>query len=158
MTNLTAVKQKEAGIPIRCEDRDVHKRLHERVSRRAYEPFEQSGRENGRDLADCYQAESETTEKIEGIRESASWYTFNYPVEEFRSEEVSVDVQPECAIITAEHAHSGAEHESSRISSASHGSLFLIARWPSSVDPSTATAYIKGGMLALTAKRAAAGK
>jgi len=58
---------------------DVNKRLHERVSRRAYELFEQSGRENGRDLTDWYQAESETTEKIEVIRESASWYMFDYP-------------------------------------------------------------------------------
>jgi HSP20 family molecular chaperone IbpA len=158
MAIFTATKKKEeqASAPISCQNTRAKDRLHDHTSKRAYELYEQAGREHGQHNAHWHQAQSEVAKKVKDVHESASWYTFNYPVDGFKPEDIHVSVEPDAATVLAEQLHlaGGQEFDDSLVS---RESFFLVAHWPSEVDVSTANAYVKDGVLSVTAKRAQIG-
>jgi HSP20 family molecular chaperone IbpA len=157
MKTLTAtVKAKDASpsTPVQLKNQEVVDRLNDRIARRAYEMFELGGSTDGEHLRHWLEAEAESVRRIPEISESSSWYTVRVPLQDFAKENVSVAVEPSRAIILAEKVSSSAGSES--LNSASfQDSFFLVANWPSEVDPVTASAYIKNDTLTLTAKRSA---
>jgi|SRR5271170_6502342 len=153
-TSTPAVKAKETPSPEQLELKNLEavNLLNEQISRRAYELFERGGRAEGQDLLHWVQAEEQTVRLIPEIRESSAWYTINVPLDDFDKGDVSVGVEPHRAIVIADKSQSADGNESTD-SGAISNSLFLVANWPSEVDPSTASAYIKNETLTLTVKR-----
>jgi HSP20 family molecular chaperone IbpA len=153
-TSTPAVKAKDTSFPeqVQLKNQEVVKLLNNRIARRAYELFEQGGSVDGQDLLHWLHAEEQTLRRIPEIRESSSWYTINVLLKDFDKEDVSVAVEPHRAVIVADKTQPADGYES--LDSGSFGnSLFLVANWPSEVDPSTASAYIKNESLTLTVKR-----
>jgi hypothetical protein len=156
MSSVTATKQKEASSRISCSDVRAKDHLRDEISKKAYELYERNGRENGHDQEHWHIAESHVARKITDISESASWYTFKYPVDGFRLEDTSISVEPEGAAVQAQQLHL-TDGKQSPDSLVSRDSLFLIVRWPTEVDVSTASAFVKDCILSVTAKRAHVG-
>ena len=160
MSNQTAAtRSKETSslpVPIQRERGNVLERLNGEVSRRAYELYQQSGNEQGQDLMNWLQAESQVLQRLSEIRESGSWYTINTPIRGFKPEEIQVTVDERSALIGASNNPQNSENQTMSTGSASSvtQSVFLLAQWPAEVDPATASAYIKNDTLTLTVKRA----
>jgi HSP20 family molecular chaperone IbpA len=153
-TSTPAVKAIEASLPaqVQLKNQEAVNLLNEEISRRAYELFEQGGRADGQDRLHWLRAEEQTLRPIPEIRESSSWYTVNVPVTGFDKEDISVGVEPHRGVIVADktrHADGNAAADSGSF----RNSFFLVATWPSEVDPATASAYIKNESLTLTVKR-----
>jgi HSP20 family molecular chaperone IbpA len=187
-TQTAATKAKDASsfpVPIRHDGQHVHDRLNNEISRRAYELYERNGNSHGQDLVNWLEAESQVLRQVPEIRESSSWYTVSVPLQGFTSEQVHVTVDATRAVIAAEKTESSTSPADRQASSAQHAndqsamdatssqftsgnrseaanfsreSAYFQASWPSEVDPSTASAYLKNDSLTLTVKRAAAPK
>jgi HSP20 family molecular chaperone IbpA len=153
-SQTAATKAKESTsspIPIDRENRQIHDRLNDEISRRAYSLYEQNG-SDGQDMANWLAAESQILRRIPEIRESSSWYTVNVPLQGFTADQIRVTVEPSRAIIAAEREE-GIEDSSEVKGGVSRESAYLVAEWPSDVDPATASAYLKNDSLTLTVKR-----
>ncbi len=145
------------SIPVNSPEHNVNDRLQSRVSRRAYELYEHNGRNNGEDLLHWLQAESEILSSVAEIRESGAWFTINVAINGFAAKEIQVSVEPRHAVIAAAKAESSGEG-SGAASDVLHQGIFLLAKWPEEVDPSTASAYLLNDNLNLTVKRALQGQ
>jgi HSP20 family molecular chaperone IbpA len=148
-TAATKSKDSSSSVPIHKEQSNSRNRLSDAVARRAYELFEQTGRGDGQDVSHWLQAESELI-AVPQIHESSSWYTINYPIRGFSPEDVQIDLDSQRAIITAENSRNTGEADNAP---ASRQTLYLLAEWPGTVDPATASAYIKNDSLTLTVRR-----
>jgi hypothetical protein len=150
-----AVRSKETAYPIRVlkEHQHLKDRANSAIAGRAYALYLAEGAPDGMDLAHWLRAESEILTRVPEIRESSSWYVVNVPIHDFGPEQIQVGVDENGVIITADSAQNtgGAVAEDA---GPGRESLFLVATWPSSVDPSTASAYVKGEEITLTVKRA----
>lgn len=150
-----AAKAKDIATPVTVNQVNDHlkQKLDSEISRRAFELYESGGARNGDDLSHWYQAESDVMLDVPEIHESASWYTVNVPLPGAQRDDIYVAVESRHAIIAAEKRF---EDGVSRPDGAANlrSSLFLIARWNSEVDPSTASAYLKNGNLTLAVKQA----
>ncbi len=149
------VRSEEAAYPIRVQKEHQHlkRRANRAVAGRAYALYLAEGAPEGMDLAHWLRAESEILTRVPEIRESSSWYVVKVPLQNFAPEQIEVGVDENGAIITADNVQT-AGGEAAEDGCPGRESLFLVATWPSSVDPSTASAYIKGGDLTLTVRRA----
>lgn len=156
MANQTAAtRSKDTASPIavhKGHHQHIADRANEAVTRRAYALYLASGSTGGQDLAHWLQAESELLIRIPDIRESSSWYTVNVPLHGFAPEQIQVGVDDNQAMIFAERQQA-TDGQSRQDGAASRESLFLVADWPSTVDPGTASAYVKDENLTLTVKR-----
>ena len=149
-----AAKAKDIATPITVNqvDDQLKQKLDNEISRRAFELYESGGARDGDDLSHWYKAESDVMLDVPEIHESASWYTVNVPLPDVQRDDIYVSVDGGRAIIAAEKRSEDGVNQSDGASSSR--SLFLIARWNSEVDPSTASAYLKNGNLTLTVKQA----
>lgn len=150
-TATVKAKDLSSSTPLSLKNQEVLEQLNDRIARRAYEIFERSGGVHGQHLRHWLHAEAQTLNRIPEISESSSWYTVRVPLQTFVGEDISVAVEPGRAIVVARKVSSAGGHEPSN--PLSQDSLFLVANWPSEVDPATAKAYIKNEVLVLTAKR-----
>ena len=110
--------------------------LHDSIVKRAYEIFEKAGRPAGQDQAHWFKAESEVLQRGSPTRESGSWSTANATLPGADATDVQVLLQSDRAIL-------GCSKPSQS---------YVIFRFPVSVDPQTAAAYMKGDTFVLTAK------
>jgi HSP20 family molecular chaperone IbpA len=154
-SQTAAVKSKEApaAVPVNSSKDQLHQRAQSRIASRAYELYEQEGRNHGDDQAHWLRAESEILTRVPEIHESASWFTINLPLKGFAAGDVQVSIEPHHAIIAAARNESSANETGSGESSL-RDATFAVAKWPSEVDPSTASAYLKDGTLTVAVKRA----
>jgi HSP20 family molecular chaperone IbpA len=148
-----ATKSKDLSqLTVQKGHQHLEDRANQAITRRAYSLFLASGSVDGQDLAHWLQAESEILTRVPDIRESSSWFTVNIPLQGFTAEQIEVGVGENRAIIAADKTSSSDKAPDDRQSI--HESVFLVANWPSAVEPSTASAYIKDQNLTLTVKRA----
>jgi HSP20 family molecular chaperone IbpA len=168
MSNQTgSAKAKDNSLSVKIDHKNPRsfERLNGKIARRAYQLYEGRGNPDGEHLEHWLQAESEFSARPLEIRESSSWYTVNVPLRDFAPEDVSVGVESTRAVIVAEkeqhangtkeqHADSNKSAHDTTDETTTHESICLVATWPSDVDPSTASAYVKNGTLTLTVKRA----
>jgi Protein of unknown function (DUF2934) len=110
--------------------------LQETIAKRAYEIFESAGRPSGQDHAHWLQAESEVLQNGAPVRESGSWSTANATLPGADAADVQVFLQNDRAFLSC----------------CKPAQSFIIFRFPVSVDPQTAAAYMKGDTFVLTAK------
>ena len=126
----------------------------DRVAKRAYELFEKLGRTDGNDLSHWLRAEDELCVRLPQVQESGAWYTVSAPLVGVPADHVRVSVEDRGALISAEKSEirgtSDAKEEEV-------SSVCYAVRWPESVSPETASAYLKNGTLTLVARKAAAG-
>jgi len=146
-----ATKSRETSTPVEVQKlQSVGGRANDAVARRAYSLYLASGGADGRDVEHWLQAEAEVLKRVPEIRESSSWYTVNVPVQGFTPEQIEVGVDENRAIVCADKGPSSNRSDSDGMSE----SIFVLADWPSTVDASTASAYVKNEILILTVKRA----
>jgi hypothetical protein len=110
--------------------------LHNTIAKRAYEIFENAGQPTGEDQAHWLQAESEVLQHGSPVRESGSWSTANATLPGADAADVQVLLQDDRAILSC----------------CKPSQSYVIFRFPVSVDPQTAAAYMKGDTFVLTAK------
>jgi HSP20 family molecular chaperone IbpA len=156
MASQTApAKSKEApvAVPVNSSKHPLHEHAQSRVAARAYELYEQNGRRHGDEMSHWLRAESEILNRVPEVHESSSWFTINVSLKGFSPEEVQVNIEPERAIIAAARMEtSGSEQGGAETSF--RDAIFAVAKWPSEVDPSTGSAYLKDGTLTVAVKRA----
>jgi HSP20 family molecular chaperone IbpA len=146
-------KEAPAAVPVNSSKHPLYEHARSRIAARAYELYEQDGRRHGNDLSHWVRAESEILNRVPEIHESSSWLTINVPLKGFSAEEVQVNIEPQRAIIAAARmVTSGSEQGGGETSF--RGAIFAVAKWPSEVDPSTGSAYLKDGTLTVAVKRA----
>jgi HSP20 family molecular chaperone IbpA len=154
-SQTAAVKSKEApaAVSINSSKDRLHERAQTRIASRAFELYEQEGRNHGDDMSHWLRAESEILTRVPEIHESASWFTINVPLKGFSAGDVQVNIEPHHAVIAAATSESS-ESDTGHAQSAVQNATFAVAKWPSEVDPSTASAYLKDGTLTVAVKRA----
>jgi HSP20 family molecular chaperone IbpA len=126
--------------------------LHETISKRAYEFFQESGLLSG-PLADWFRAERELVWRppIE-LRQKDGQFELEVALAGVEPKNLDVQVTPEDILITAaeEHRHEGKEG-TVHVCEFSSGRLFRSVHLPDRVDPESVKAEFKNGMLRLTA-------
>lgn len=122
------------------------------VSKRAYELFEQLGRIDGNDLSHWLRAEDELCMKIPEVQQSGVWYTVSAPVVGVPADHIKVCVENGGALISAEKTSEEGESGGSD----EYASMYYSVRFPESVNPETASAYLKNGTLTIVARKAGA--
>jgi HSP20 family molecular chaperone IbpA len=152
-TAATRGKGSPAKISVNFEKSRMQDRVKARIAVRAYELYQREGNRWGQDLRHWLQAESELFLTGPEIRESSAWFTINVALNGFEASEVEVSVEPQYAIIAAEKKQASAT-ERGGSSDDLEQTVFTRANWPDAVDPNTASAYLKNGVLTLTVKRA----
>jgi HSP20 family molecular chaperone IbpA len=149
-------KHVSTKVPVNTEKEQLSQQLQSSIARRAYQLYEESGGKHGDDFIHWLQAESELLTRVDGIQESASWFTINVPLKGFNCNDVQIAVEPTHAIIAAESQQQPptGNPPGASTSSESQRAVFMYVKWPSEVDPITASAYLQNETLNLTAKRA----
>jgi HSP20 family molecular chaperone IbpA len=119
------------------------------VAKRAYKLFEELGRVDGNDVSHWLRAEEEVCMRLPEVQQSGSWFTVSAPLVGVPADQIKVSVEQDGALIAAEKNEETAD-------STAHESMFYAVRWPESVSPETASAYLKNGTLTLVARKAGA--
>jgi len=142
MANIVSGDKKDALLG---EFRDM-------VSKRAYELFVQLGRVDGDDLTHWFRAEDELCVKIPEVQQSGAWYTVSAPVVGVPADHIKVSVEDGGALISAEKGSDESQSGENR----QYTSTYYSVRFPESVSPETASAYLKNGTLTIVARKAGA--
>ena len=132
------------------------KEVSETIGRRAYEFFEQRGREIGRDIDDWLHAEWELLQpcRIE-ISEDDKALKIRAEVPGFSAKDIQISVEPRRIIISGQ--SQTAEDQKTAKTVTSEWKLVEIFRaleLPAEVDPARATATVKDGILELSIEKA----
>lgn len=128
------------------------KELTQNIAQRAYEFFETRGREFGRELDDWFRAESEVLRRVPvEIKEEGDKLTVRAEVPGFKAEEIKVSVEPQRLVISGKTEAKEEKQEAQTVYSEWRANQFCRAlTLPSEVDPASAAATIKEGVLELT--------
>lgn len=132
--------------------KEFEKSLHARVAERARQNFERNGFEYGQDLANWLQAEAQLISEIRDLTESGSWLTARAPLPNALPEGITVLVRRDAALVCVEAWEIA---DDSPDTDSLHRVLYLQAKWPNEVDPSTASAYLKDGVVTLSVRNSA---
>jgi len=146
-TPITVLKEAEA------RNHQFERTLHARISERAHQIFQRNG-EHGRDLANWLQAESQLVSEIQDLTESGAWSTARVSLLNAVPEGITVLVRRDAALVCVEAWEIA---DDSPDTDSLHRIVYLKVRWPNEVDPSTASAYLKDGVVTLSAKHSSPG-
>ena len=142
---------------------DEVKTIRDRIMRRAYEIFEQSGSVFGRDLDNWFQAEQELHWKpaIE-LRETDTEFVFEAALPGVEPKDIEIEVTPEDIVLKTSIEHQHKEEKGTvHICEFQTGTLFRSIHLPTQINPDKVKAEFKNGLLRVTAdiaKEAAARK
>ena len=142
---------------------DEVKTVRDRIMRRAYEIFEQSGSVFGRDLDNWFQAEQELHWKpaIE-LRETDTEFVFEAALPGVEPKDIEIEVTPEDIVLKTSIEHQHKEEKGTvHICEFQTGTLFRSIHLPTQINPDKVKAEFKNGLLRVTAdiaKEAAARK
>jgi HSP20 family protein len=133
---------------------DEMNQMQERITRRAYDLFEQSGRLFGRDLDDWLQAERELVWKpaLE-LRETDGEFVLEVAVPGVDPKDIDIEVTPEYIVLKADIQH---EHEEKKgnvhICEFQSGKMYRSIHLPKKINPDKVKAEFKNGLLKLKAE------
>jgi Protein of unknown function (DUF2934) len=139
-------------IPINSENDNLEESLRSQIERRAFELFEQNGRNEGEAVSHWLQAESEILSRVMEVEESSSWFTVNVPLRGRSAADMQVHVEPTHALIAGTMHPASLDGSASGLDSPAR-TTFLLVKWPAAIDPKTASAYFQNDALNLTGKR-----
>ncbi len=130
------------------------------IARRAYQFFEERGREFGHEVEDWLRAEFELTRRLPlELKESDGHLIVRAEVPGLKAEELKVSVEPKQIIITGQTEQKKEEETANEVfSEFQTNQLCRCLSLPQEVDPSQATATLKDGVLELKLVKTVAGK
>jgi HSP20 family protein len=123
--------------------------LHEAISRRAYELFEQGGSLLGRDLEDWFRAESEFLQpsRLE-VTEDDDEFRVRAEVLGLTEKDIEVKVDPQRVYITGKHEESSETKKGKNVHSERSSKRVLHEYYlPAEIDPDGVTAELKSDVL-----------
>jgi len=128
------------------------------IAKRAYQFFEERGREFGHEVEDWLRAEFELTRRLPlELTENDGQLIVRAEVPGLKAEEIKVSVEPKQIIITGQTEQKKEEETADKVfSEFQTNQLCRCLSLPKKVDPAKATATLKDGILELTLVKAAA--
>jgi HSP20 family molecular chaperone IbpA len=130
-------------------EEDLERELQRAISSRAYQLFLDGGSSHGHQLEHWLRAEKEALKRISQMRESGSWVVVNLLVPNAPAEGFRLLISENRALVEVEDPYGVRRTETREPVSSCY-----VAEWPGKVDPNTASAYLKNGMLTLEVKLA----
>lgn len=127
------------------------------IARRAYELFEGRGKQSGRDLDDWLDAETDVLRRIPvDLTETDNDVTLRAELPGFNAKDLNVSVEPHRILINGKQSKSDERTEESHvIKECSSKEVFRAINLHTEVDPASADANIKDGILKITVNRIA---
>jgi HSP20 family protein len=127
-------------------------RLHQAISQRAYDLFRNSGMAWGNTLTDWLTAERELVSMpVVELRQTDGGFELQAALPGMEAKDLDVQITPEDLLIKAESTH---EHTTDKgtvhLCEFASGKIFRSVHFPAKVDPSTAKADCRNGMLHVT--------
>jgi HSP20 family molecular chaperone IbpA len=161
MTAHSAAQRIVAGTPVRLVSAGVMKHrmneIHSLVASRAYELFEKRSRTTGKDINDWLHAEHELIHSCRhDMKESADAFFFHAMMPgSFTPDQLEVSVEPRRLIFYGETEVSVTSTDGKTVSKGPHPRrIFRIQDLPEEVEPSKATATLKGDILEVVMPKA----
>jgi HSP20 family molecular chaperone IbpA len=136
------------------ESRRLHDSLHNEIARRAFQLFEENGSVDGQDLEHWFQAETALCNRNLDISDSPDSVKLTAQIDGYKPDDLDILIGEHEAIVQtvpASQRHSTDRKDDG--TPVSLESLVYVARWPWTVDPSSATASWKGNLLTVVAKK-----
>lgn len=130
------------------------------IARRAYEIFETSGKQFGRDWENWFRAEKELFHPVHlDVNESAGIVSIRVEVPGFTAKELEINVEPRHLTIAGNRESTKEQKKGQTVYSERCSSrLFRSVELPAEVDADKAIATLKDGILQLTLPKAATAK
>lgn len=160
-----AVRSDEHPVPFKLTESDNFFenmwKMHEAISRRAYELFEEGGKIFGRDLDDWIRAESELLHPVSvSIAETDEGLRVEVEVPGFKAEELEVSVESRRLTITGKHEAEKKETKERKTiySERTAESILRVIDLPVEVNTEKVSAMLKNGVLEFTMPKAAPAK
>jgi HSP20 family molecular chaperone IbpA len=127
-------------------------RLHQAISRRAYDLFRNSGTLWGGALADWLTAERELVSKpVVEVRQKNGQLEVMAGLPGIEAKDLDIQITPEDLLIKAETSHEQRTDKGTvHLSEFASGKIFRSVHFPEKVDPNSAKAEYRNGMLHLT--------
>jgi HSP20 family protein len=135
----------------------AHHKVHNLITRRAFEIFEGSGRWPGHELDDWLRAESELLHPMHlELAESDSNLTVRAEVPGFSAKELEISVEPErLTVIGKRESKEETKKGKTVYSEFCANEILRVVDLPAQVDPSNANANLKDGILNIELAKAA---
>jgi HSP20 family protein len=133
---------------------DEINKLHDRITKRAYELFDGNGHVLGKDVEDWLQAERELVWKptIE-LEEKDNEIRLRIATPGIDPKDLDIEVTPEHILVKAETRHEHKEDKGQvHVCEFTSGNLFRSVHLPKKIDPDKVKAEFKNGVLVLNAK------
>jgi len=131
-----------------AEEKEMEEQLNQRVAERAYQLYEEAGRAPGHHEEHWLRAERDVLQRITQIRESGCWIVVNLHVPNVPAEGFRLLITEDKALVEVYEPLITRPLPTGTKARAS----FYTAQWPARVEPSTASAYVKNGMMTLEVK------
>lgn len=146
----------KARLPVHKKESifDEIEKMQRRIERRAYELFESRGFELGHDMDDWLTAERELVWSPPiSMEEGDGEITIQLSAPGFEPEQIDVELTPQDLLVEAE-AHEQKEKGKgkARTQTVRTAKLFRSVHFPRAIDPDSAEAEFRNGVLRLTAK------
>jgi HSP20 family protein len=130
---------------------DQMKDFSQTVAKRAYQFFEERGREIGHDLEDWFRAEFELTRPVSvELKENNDQIIVRAEVPGFSAENIKICVEPNQLIMSGKSEQTVKETEKKVFSEFRSNQFYRRVGLPVEVDPVKTTATLKDGILQLT--------
>jgi HSP20 family protein len=146
----------KARLPVHTRDSifDEIEKMQRRIEQRAYELFESRGRELGRDIDDWLAAERELVWSPPiSLEEGDGQITVQLSVPGFAPEKIDVELSAQDLLVEAEtHEEKEKGKGKARARETRSAKLFRSVHFPRAIDPDSAEAELRNGVLRLTAK------
>jgi HSP20 family protein len=127
------------------------------IARRAYEIFENNGRQLGRDLEDWFKAEAELLHPVHlDVSESEDTITVRAEVPGFDAKELQISLEPHRLTIAGKRESKKEEKKGTTLySERCSNQVFRSVDLPAEVDADKVTATLKDGILEVEMRKAA---
>ena len=127
-------------------------KVRQRVSQRAYDIYQNSGSQDGNDYEHWIQAENEVLQRGIEVRESGSWLAFNASIPEGSADDVEICLTPTSVTVRAEKSQAVKTPEGNE-QEITEREIFLTHDLNTEIEPSTASATLKGQQLTIMVKK-----
>ena len=133
---------------------DEMREINDRITRRAYEIFEQNGSAFGRDLENWAEAERELVWKPAfELREKDGKFELEAALAGLEAKDIQIEVTPEEIVLKAETQHERSQKQGIvHYSEFQTGKMFRSIHVPKRIDPDKVKAEFKNGLLRLSAE------
>jgi HSP20 family protein len=157
MTSQPAPEAQKSTVPVKINAVGIEtlldraKEIYEVIAQRAYELFDGRGRQDGFDLEDWLSAERELLRPISlEVTESDNRLTVRAEVPDFSEKDLKVSLEPRRLVITGKVEEASEQKAGETFYTSRHSNeIFHTLDLPAEVDPLTASATLKQGILEL---------